>query len=87
MMAVEVGGVVYELEGVLYARMPSCSLRKAGGRPITQQDFDRLSGDDRAVLLGLIERHIAAVAFLSGMERPRRAEPDRIHAEGVREAP
>lgn len=86
-MAVQVGGVVYELEGVLYGRMPSCSLRKAGGRPITQQDFDRLSANDRALLLGLIERHIAAVAFLSGMERPGRAEPGALHAEGTRDAP
>lgn len=86
MMAVQVGGVVYELEGVLYARMPSCSLRKAGGKPITQQDFDRLSGNDRALLLELIERHIAAVAFLSGIERPAQTPRGAVPAAGPREA-
>lgn len=30
-MAVQLGGVTYELEGLLFRRMPSCNLRKAGG--------------------------------------------------------
>jgi hypothetical protein len=70
MMAVQVGGVTYELEGVLYRRMPSCSLRKAGGKAITQTELDGLSDDDRDELLGLIRRHIEAVAFLSGARTP-----------------
>ena len=70
MMAVQLGGVTYELEGVLFRRLPSCSVRKAGGRPITQSELDDLSVDDRTLLMDLIQRHIEAVAFLSRHRMP-----------------
>lgn len=69
-MTVELSGAVFEIEGVLYAGQPSCSLRRAAGGPITEEEFDRLSLHDEATLRVIIKRHVAAVALLAGLDRP-----------------
>jgi hypothetical protein len=71
MMTIDLSGTQYEIEGLLYAGRPACSLRKACGARLTSDDFDRLSLDDEVRLRVLIRRHIAAVALLAGVEAPR----------------
>lgn len=39
MMSIELAGVVYQIEGVLYAGEAACSLRRAGGELLTQHDL------------------------------------------------
>lgn len=68
MMAIELAGQVYEIEGVLYAGRPACSLRKACGGSVTKSDLDRLSLADETRLRVLIRRHIEAVALLADVQ-------------------
>jgi hypothetical protein len=70
MMSIELSGAVYQIEGLLYAGRPACSLRKACGRPVTKEDFDRLSVEDETRLRILVRRHIEAVALLAGVRAP-----------------
>ena len=67
MMTVKLTGVTFEIEGLLYAGRPACSLRKACGGPVTSDDFNRLSLEDETRLRVLIRRHVEAVALLSGV--------------------
>jgi hypothetical protein len=70
MMSIELAGVVYQIEGVLYAGEAACSLRRAGGELLTRHDFEQLRAGDQSVLLTLMRQHIAAVALLAGPSRP-----------------
>lgn len=71
MMTIDLSGTRHEVEGLLYAGQPACSLRKSCGARLTSEDFDRLSLDDEVRLRVLIRRHIEAVALLAGVEAAR----------------
>jgi hypothetical protein len=70
MMTVELSGIAYEVEGLLYRGLPACSLRRAAGGLIKRDEFQTLSDCDQAALRNTIQQHIAAVALLSGAPRP-----------------
>ena len=70
MMSVNLAGETFEVEGLLWAGQPACSLRRPGGGPLGAKDFERLHVHEQATLLIVIRQHIDAVALLSGLKRP-----------------